>query len=89
MAHDPLCKYAKTPKEVEWHLCACCAWVKEIRAEERWATVESVIYIASQYGVESDLVQLLSRLYEAPEAQMDAEARHELHQLAQEMGMIP
>lgn len=34
MAHDPMCKYAKTPKEVEWHLCACCAWVKEIRADQ-------------------------------------------------------
>ena len=34
VAHDPMCKYAKTPKEVEWHLCACCAWVKEIRADQ-------------------------------------------------------
>lgn len=33
--HDPLCQYAKAPKEVQWHLCACCAWVKEVRADER------------------------------------------------------
>ncbi len=93
MAHDPRCKYAKTPKEVEWHLCACCAWVREIRAEERWATVESAVYVASQFGAVPELVQLLSRLYEAPEVQMDDEVRREaareLTQLAQEMGMIP
>lgn len=55
MAHDPYCTYAKTPKEVEWHLCACCAWVKEIRNDERFATVESAVYIASQSGASRQL----------------------------------
>ncbi len=93
MAHDPYCTYAKTPKEVEWHLCACCAWVKEIRNDERFATVEGAVYIASQSGASPELVQLLSSMYERPEVpgadEMRLEAARELTQLAQQMGMIP
>lgn len=49
--------------------------------------------VASQYGAVPELVQLLSKLDEAPVVQMDDESRREaareLTQLAQDMGLIP
>ena len=100
MAHDPLCTFAPCECYKDgsgFHSCGTdgcqCALIAKARAEERWATVESAVYVASQYGAVPELVQLLSRLYEAPEVQMDDEVRREaareLTQLAQEMGMIP
>ena len=98
MTHDPLC-LASDGEPCIRHAqpscpCECqCDLIAKVRDEERWATVESAVYVASQYGALPELVQLLSRLYEAPEVQMDEqvrrEAARELTQLAQEMGMIP
>ena len=92
MDHDPYCKHVNN-KEIEWHLCACCAWIKEIRASERFSTVEGAVVIASQSGASPELVQLLSSMYERREAPWTDEARREaaaeLTRLAQEMGMIP
>lgn len=55
--------------------------------------MESAVYVASQSGAVPELAELLSKLYEAPEVQMDDEVRREaareLTRLAQEMGMIP
>ena len=90
MAHDPLCPFIAF---VRYAGPCQCDLIAKVRAEERWATVESAVYIASQFGAVPELVQLLSRLDEAPEVQMDDEVRREaareLTQLAQEMGMIP
>lgn len=99
MAHDPMCPNAKGCSH-DCGGCACnldafcqCVLIAKVRGEERWATVESAVYVASQFGAVPELVQLLSRLYEAPEVQMDDEVRREaareLTQLAQEMGLIP
>ena len=91
MTHDPLC--ARTPTGVHYVGTCTCHLIAKVRDEERWATVESAVYVASQFGAVPELVQLLSKLYEAPEVQMDDEVRREaareLTQLAQEMGMIP
>lgn len=104
MTHDPLCDWLQTictaetcsgarlgdPCEHQWCQCELIA---KVRGEERWATVESAVYVASQFGAVPELVQLLSRLYEAPEVQIDDEVRREaareLTRMAQEMGMIP
>lgn len=99
MDHDPLCPNAEGCSH-DCRGCSCnldalcqCDLIAKVRADERWATVESAVYVASQFGAVPELVQLLSRLYEAPEVQMDDEVRREaareLTQLAQEMGMIP
>lgn len=95
MTHDPLCKFSKR-KAADDHYddgCDYCDLIAKARDEERWATVESAVYVASQFGAVPELVQLLSRLYEAPEVQMDDEVRREaareLTRMAQEMGMIP
>lgn len=94
MTHDPLCRfYKKRAADDQYDDCEYCRLIAKVRAEERWATVESAVYVASQFGAVPELVQLLSRLYEAPEVQMDDEARREavreLTRMAQEMGMIP
>ena len=99
MDHDPLCPNAKGCSH-DCRGCSCnldafcqCDLIAKARDEERWATVESAVYVASQYGAVPELVELLSRLYEAPEVQMDDEVRREaareLTRMAQEMGMIP
>ena len=89
MNHDPLCYMA----EGKWDGGCQCPLIARVRDDERWATVEGAVFVASQYGTVPELVQLLSKLYEAPEIQMDDEMRREaareLTQLAQEMGMIP
>ena len=98
MAHDPLCLASDGGRCIEHAEASCpcdcqCDLIAKVRAEERWATVKSAVYIASQFGAVPELVQLLSRLYEAPEVQMDDEVRREaareLTRMAQEMGMIP
>lgn len=99
MTHDPLCPNAKGCSH-DCGDCLCvadtfcqCDLIAKVRDEERWATVESAVYVASQYGAVPELVQLLSRLYEAPEVQMDEkvrrEAARELTRMAQEDGLIP
>lgn len=107
MTHDPLCPLdSECPGRDRPHFvvepdtwcggcqieCRCDV-IAQIRAEELWATVESAVYVASQHGAVPELVQLLSRLYEAPEVQMDEqvrrEAARELTRMAQEDGLIP
>ena len=52
--------------------------------------MEGAVFIASQYGADPELVQLLSRMYEVPgDTVVRREAARELTQLAQEMGLIP
>ncbi len=98
MTHDPLCPNAKGCSH-DCGGCLCnadafcqCDLIAKVRDEERWATVENAVYVASQAGAVPELVELLSRLYKSPEVQMDEEARREaaaeLTRLAQEMGMI-
>lgn len=107
MTHDPLCPLdSECPGRDRPHFVVegdtwcggcqveCqCALIAKARADERWATVESAVYVASQHGAVPELVQLLSRLYEAPEVHMDEEVRreavHELTRDAQKMGLIP
>ena len=90
MTHDPLCPIGESHPGPR---CYACELIEKTRADERWATVESAVYVASQFGAVPELVQLLSKLYEAPEVQMDDEVRREaareLTRMAQEMGMIP
>ena len=88
MTHDPYC-----PAPRDWWRTCICDLVAQVRDEERWATVEGAVVIASQSGASPELVQLLSAMYERTEAPSDAEMRREaaaeLTRLAQEMGLIP
>ena len=96
-AHDPLCLYRPAPSDeyapFEAAVACQCDLIAKVRDAERWVTVESAVYVASQSGAVPELVELLSKLYEAPEVQMDDEVRREaareLTRLAQEMGMTP
>ena len=92
MTHDPLCPwqgYERVPDGVCWH----CDLIAKVSDQERWSTVNSAVYVASQAGAVPELVELLSRLYESPEDQRTETQRHEaaaeLVRMAQELRIIP
>ena len=100
MTHDPMCDWWTEQCKIDCseygsydpcpHDSCLCDLIAKVRDDERWATVEGAVFIASQYGADPELVQLLSRMYEVPgDALVRREAARELTQLAQEMGLIP
>jgi hypothetical protein len=63
MSHDPLC-----PRK-DWHVekwvgsnCSACELISKVRADERWATVESAVFVASQYGCDHGLLNALNAI---------------------------
>lgn len=66
MTHDPLCPQA-TIYSGEWepdqrHWSCHCDIIAKVRADERWATVESAVFVASQYGCDHGLLNALNAI---------------------------
>ena len=75
MTHDPLCPYQ--PSKIQCskdHECGSgiiipesdvkcqCDLIGKVRDEERWATVESSVFVASQYGCDYGLLNALNAI---------------------------
>lgn len=59
MTHDPLCPIEPNPLARE---CRTCDLIAEVRDAERWATVESAVFVASQYGCDHGLLNALNAI---------------------------
>lgn len=56
--HDPLCYIS----EGKWGGGCNCDFIAKVRADERWATVESAVFVASQYGCDHGLLNALNAI---------------------------
>ena len=74
MIHDPLCEWWGKQCEIsgcdgqrqysdicEHDYCQCIL-ISMVRDEERWATVESAVFVASQYGCDHGLLNALNAI---------------------------
>lgn len=59
--HDPFCTRSEVPYD-PWRPCYCDV-IAKVRAEERWATVESAVFVASQYGCDDGLLNALNAMH--------------------------
>lgn len=75
MTHDPLCPVGVKPWEntyccqkcspgetPPWERACQCDLISKVRADERWATVESAVFVASQYGCDHGLLNALNAI---------------------------
>lgn len=72
MTHDPLCDWQQKQCEENCsaarigdhcsHMWCQCDLIAQVRADERWTTVESAIFVASQYGCEHGLLNTLNAI---------------------------
>lgn len=65
MTHDPLCQvhnWSPLERELDGNFYCQCELIAKVRADERWATVESAVFVASQYGCDNGLLNALNAI---------------------------